>query len=358
MFAQFQSKYPFSSLTSELVEIFQGKYIVRAIVQIEGVIRATGMAASETIEDAEDKARVRALIVLGISLESQKTPVITPEPNLPQPAPASLNQPVHIETSFVAAKSEAKPQEVAVNNNSFVRAKTEVEPEEIPVNNDSPVTAKSEVKPQEIPQPLPTQNQQLQFYSPVTAKSEVKPQEIPQPLPTQNQQLQFDSPVTAKNEVKPQEIPQPLPTTNYQPSQFDAAPPTTNYEQPQFFDAPVEDRSMMFDNLPQENLIPGLTPNNVTPFIPRSYESTEDVTPQATTTKRKKKNEHEDLSDPIAKIGVEMDRLDWSIEQGREHLKKTYNKRARSLLNDEELIDFLRFLESQPTPPTPVDPGF
>jgi hypothetical protein len=311
MFAQFQSKYPFSSLTSELVEIFQGKYIVRAIVQIEGVIRATGMAASETIEDAEDKARVRALIVLGISLESEKTPVITPEPNLPQPAPASLNQPVHIETSFVAVKSEVKPQE-------------------IPVNNDSPVTV----------------------------KSEVKPQEMPQPLPTSNQQLQFDSPVTAKNEVKPQEIPQPLPTSNYQPSQFDAAPATTNYEQPQFFDASVEDRSMMFDNLPQENLIPGLTPSNVTPFIPRSYESTEDVTPQATTTKRKKKNEHEDLSDPIAKIGVEMDRLDWSIEQGREHLKKTYNKRARSLLNDEELIDFLRFLESQPTPPTPVDPGF
>jgi hypothetical protein len=339
MFAQFQSKYPFSSLTSELVEIFQGKYIVRAIVQIEGVIRATGMAASETIENAEDKARVRALIVLGISLESQTTPVITPEPNLPQPAPASLNQPVHIETRFVAAKSEAKPQEV-------------------PVNNDSPVTAKSEVKPQEIPQPLPTKNQQLQFDSPVTAKSEVKPQEIPQPLPTSNQQLQFDSPLTAKSEVKPQEIPQPLPTSNYQPSQFDAAPPTTNYEQPQFFDASVEDGSMMFDNLPQENLIPGLTPNNVTPFIPRSYESTEDVTPQATTTKRKKKNEHEDLSDPIAKIGVEMDRLDWSIEQGREHLKKTYNKRARSLLNDEELIDFLRFLESQPTPPTPVDPGF
>ncbi|MBW4668300.1 MAG: hypothetical protein KME60_12965 [Cyanomargarita calcarea GSE-NOS-MK-12-04C] len=306
MFAQFQSKYPFSSLTSELVEIFQGKYIVRAIVQIEGVIRATGMAASETIEDAEDKARVRALMVLEISLESQKTPVITPEPNLPQPAPAPLNQPVHIETRSVAAKSEAKPQEI---------------PQGLPVNNNSPVTAKNEVKPQEIPQPL-------QFDSPVTAKNEVKPQEIPQPLPTNNQQLQFD-----------------------------AAPPEKP-QQPQFFEPPVEDRSMMFDNLPKENLIPGITPNNITPFIPRSYDSREDVTPLETTTKRKKKSEPEDLSDPIAKIGVEMDRLDWSIEQGREHLKKTYNKRARSLLNDEELIDFLRFLESQPTPLAPADPGF
>jgi hypothetical protein len=322
MFAQFQSKYPFSSLTSELVEIFQGKYIVRAIVQIEGVIRATGMAASETIEDSEDKARVRALMVLGISLESQKTPVITPEPNLPQPAPASLNQPVYIETTPVAAKSEAKPQEVAQG---------------LPVNNNSPVTA----------------------------KSEVKPQEIPQPLPTNNQQLQFDSPVTAKSEVKPQEIPQSLPTTNYQQPQFDPVPPekpqqpSTNYQQPQFFDSSVDDGSMMFDNLPEENLIPGITGNNVTPFIPRSYDSREDVTPQTTTTtKRKKKSEPEDLSDPIAKIDVEMDRLNWSIEQGREHLKKTYNKRARSLLNDEELIDFLRFLESQPTPLAPVDPGF
>jgi hypothetical protein len=331
MFAQFQSKYPFSSLTSELVEIFQGKYIVRAIVQIEGVIRATGMAASETIEDAEDKARVRALMVLEISLESQKTPVITPEPNLPQPAPASLNQPVYIETMFVPGKSEAKPQEVSQG---------------LPVNNNSPLTAKSEVKPQEVSQGLPVNNN-----SPVTPKSEVKPQEIPQPLPTNNQQLQFDSYITAKNEVKPQEIPQSLPTNNYQTSK-------EKPQQPQFLSASVEERSMMFDNLPEENLIPGITSNNVTPFIPRSFDSTEDVTPQATTSKGKKKSEHEDLSDPIAKIGVEMDRLDWSIEQGREHLKKTYNKRARSLLNDEELIDFLRFLESQPTPPAPVDPGF
>ncbi len=67
MLAQFQSLYPNGSLISELVQIFQGKYIVRASVQIEGETRATGMAAAETVEAAEDQARTRALIVLGIT---------------------------------------------------------------------------------------------------------------------------------------------------------------------------------------------------------------------------------------------------------------------------------------------------
>ena len=58
---------PTAVLISELVQIFQGKYIVRASVQIEGVTRATGMAAAETVEAAEDQARTRALIVLGIT---------------------------------------------------------------------------------------------------------------------------------------------------------------------------------------------------------------------------------------------------------------------------------------------------
>ncbi|MCJ8281694.1 MAG: hypothetical protein MJK14_18010 [Rivularia sp. ALOHA_DT_140] len=64
MLAQFQSLYPTGSLTTELLQIHHGKYIVRSSVSIENVIRSTGMAAAETIEEAEDRSRTRALMVL------------------------------------------------------------------------------------------------------------------------------------------------------------------------------------------------------------------------------------------------------------------------------------------------------
>ena len=102
----------------------------------------------------------------------------------------------------------------------------------------------------------------------------------------------------------------------------------------------------------EHNPLPEISTSNVTPFAPRSYTPQPDVgTP---TTKKNKKSEPVDHSDTIAKIDVEMQRLSWTTEQGRDHLKKTYGKRARSLLDPEELLDFLKYLESQTTPIDPL----
>lgn len=57
-----------------------------------------------------------------------------------------------------------------------------------------------------------------------------------------------------------------------------------------------------------------------------------------------------DLSDIIAQTDVEMTRLGWSNVQGRSYLEKTFNKRSRQQLTDEELLTFLLYLESQATP--------
>lgn len=54
------------SLISELLNIHEGKYIVKAIIQVGGSTLATGLSAATSIEQAEDQARVRALVVLGI----------------------------------------------------------------------------------------------------------------------------------------------------------------------------------------------------------------------------------------------------------------------------------------------------
>lgn len=58
-----------------------------------------------------------------------------------------------------------------------------------------------------------------------------------------------------------------------------------------------------------------------------------------------------DFSEVIAQTDVEMHRLCWTTEQGLEHLKKNYGKRSRILLTEVELLDFLQYLASQPTPP-------
>ncbi len=68
MYAQFRAQYPMGSLTSELLQAHEGNYVVRAVVQVGSTTLATGLSAAPTIEQAEDRARARALIVLGIEL--------------------------------------------------------------------------------------------------------------------------------------------------------------------------------------------------------------------------------------------------------------------------------------------------
>lgn len=57
-----------------------------------------------------------------------------------------------------------------------------------------------------------------------------------------------------------------------------------------------------------------------------------------------------DLSDIIAQTDVELQRLGWTVAQGREYLESTYGKRSRHDLSDEELLEFLLYLEAQPNP--------
>ncbi|GAX39596.1 hypothetical protein NIES4075_05520 [Tolypothrix sp. NIES-4075] len=256
MLAQFQSLYPNGSLTSELVQIWSGKYIVRASVHIEGIIRATGMAAAETVEAAEDQARNRALMVLGMttsSSESTVSPKSIPQVQLnPHPAVNSVKQ-----TEAIA--SEQTP---------------------------SPVLA-----PTTQPEATSLSDSYNQDYEPRFAM-----------------------------------------TSNREPE----------------FDIPMQNWAMLDEGgEPEENSLPTPAASNVRQFAPRNY-TTEDV--PSLKSKRNNKSQPIDLSDVIAKTDVEIERLGWTKEQGKEHLKKTYGKLGRTLLTEEELLDFLRYLELQPDP--------
>ncbi|MEH1905841.1 MAG: hypothetical protein V7L04_31800 [Nostoc sp.] len=64
-----------------------------------------------------------------------------------------------------------------------------------------------------------------------------------------------------------------------------------------------------------------------------------------------KKSEGERIEDLMNKTDAEMQRLGWTISQGREHLFKYYRKRSRLLLTEEELDNFLLFLQLTDSPP-------
>jgi formylglycine-generating enzyme required for sulfatase activity len=59
-----------------------------------------------------------------------------------------------------------------------------------------------------------------------------------------------------------------------------------------------------------------------------------------------------DYSDLIARTNVELKRLGWTNQQARDYLLRTYTygKRSRQLITDAQLLDFLHYLESEPSP--------
>ncbi|MBE9006350.1 hypothetical protein IQ259_15100 [Fortiea sp. LEGE XX443] len=276
MLAQFQSLYPNGSLISELVDIFQGKYIVRASVQIDGVTRATGLAAAETVEAAEDQARTRALMVLGVT----SSPQTQAEPSPKSTIPVQLNS--------------------VINTTADLRESTYF------FTKDEDVGSATNMA--ETSLPLPTdKNIQPDLFVTETLSAD-----------TYNQDLSPNLPLT----------------TSQEPA----------------FATPGDNLEIEVSHQPGTPTFSGMAASNVTPFTPRSYSSQENTPASTGTSKRKKKAEPVDLSDVIAKTDVELQRLGWTPEQGREHLIKTYGKRGRTLLTEEELHSFLQHLQSQPDP--------
>jgi hypothetical protein len=61
-------------------------------------------------------------------------------------------------------------------------------------------------------------------------------------------------------------------------------------------------------------------------------------------------NDRQRFGDLMTKTDNEMQRLGWSVEKGREHLVRYYGKRSRLLLTEEELDNFLLYLQLTDSP--------
>jgi hypothetical protein len=260
MLTQFRKLYPHGSIISELLKMDRGKYIVRVLVQIEGVTLATGMAAADTIESAEDSARNRALALL----EPLETAIVPEKPEI-QPQIALVPQ----------AKETVKP--------TFPAPKKEVEISE-PTFKPSPLPETSSYNTPEREPEFSKNTSALYEPEPLVLDSEE------QAMPTGQSFANATEPLDKSAFIAEPELEaEPEIATSYKLSLEDAvtAPPTS----------PVGEQ---------------LDPHEI-----------------------------------IERTDLLMKQLGWTNEKGRTYLKETYGKRSRHLLNDDELLQFLQYLENQ-----------
>ncbi len=352
--AQFQSLYPEGSIISELIQIHHDKYIVRVNVQVQGVTRVTGMAAAETIEVAEDRARERALMVL-----KQTNPQNNP-PNPAIQAQEAQGHSPHFNTKEINTQEVAVKAQLDLNQQKISQTTESQTAIGAIKHNQPPIPEKSVVKEATPAKQFEPNPRELKFNK--AQADEVLPAGDEDKFTAAKSTYNYQgSGFTANIDAPPQEINQP---------NLDSG--GINVDSQLTFDSPLSENVV---NTPDEgtiqNQLPLMSSTNVQSFMSpeHSIEEEPKVTASvekksSSSTRKKKKTEPKDatqpksLLDPIAEIDVEMRRLGWTREQGREHLIQTYNKRARSLLTDEQLLEFLEYLKSQPTPADPLDPGF
>ncbi len=287
MFSQFRAQYPTGSLISELLQIHEGNYIVRVLVQLGGYTLATGLAAHPNLEQAEDQARLRALAVLGLNLSAQAA--------VPQVAAVQgATVPPVVAPSPVAVSSPSpvpQPQVALLTDRETEQAQEALKPEQsTPVFQTEP-----EVTPPEPPVVVPLQ--------PAV------------PEPTITEEFTLTNPVETVPEL--------------------AANGGEFFESKDHSITQLEEFSVSSSDLSAETSNgSGHHVNAGQPSLTMLPE-TEDPD-----------NDSFDFPGVSMKVGLELKRISWTPEQEIDYLKFAYGKQSRSLLSNSQLLEFLHYLQT------------
>lgn len=279
MLTQLQIHYPKGSLVTELVAIEHGQYIVRCLVQNEGTILVTGMAAAHTVEVAEDQARSRAMLALGID-------------------------------TTVTSQAQSSSGNSSINTTVTQQARSSSEQGSMS-STPMPVVSTPIAETPVLPITMPAS----------MAKNQPQP-EIFTTSETSKMSVEANTPVAQKT------------TASQIVDELSFSEPLS-YDSEKLEIAPEGESDWMTQKSPPQDTPLASYQNEVEP------ETTSAVSSTAAPI---------DFSDVIARTNVELKRLGWTNQQGRDYLVQTYGKRSRQLLTDEELLDFLKHLESEPLP--------
>lgn len=286
LFAQLQARYPMSSLVTELIQCHENSFVVRASVHIGEMVIATGMAANPILEKAEDQARLRALEILGIEPSSAVSPTIAP---LSSTSHLSLTPSPQTDSSWLESVSP-------------------------PSLNNAPDLSFSPPAPEIDP-----------MFSNRSNTETIVPETDSIDLPTTD----YSSTFTSSFE------PSPDPEDDYFPEDANSLESSYPLEAPYSLDISSVDVEA--------------TPTGKGITKPKSSSSAKAKATKPEPAISPIDDEPDDLSNLIALTDIEMDRVGWTKQQGREYLKSTYGKSTRQRLDIDELMDFLNYLRALPS---------
>lgn len=297
MLAEFRTRYPQGSLISELIDIDRGLYLVKVAIQVEGIILATGLAGMDKIELAEDRARERALSALALEVHPTAHPSTAREKTVTSSPPSpKLEEPVLATVTDHPANSDNKNNKNTINNPSA--EDTAVVANFIPAATSTAATEQTTTETEQPP---------IAFSEPSKTPSTLST------LATSTSELRELDNQKSEPEVE----------ASTEPNQGTLFAQT--------------------DNLPS---------SRVPEPLPEPDTTEEKSTPEATSEIPVSQTEVVDMDFNQIKhqTDIEIKRLGWTRDDGRNFLQSHYGKRSRLHLTDEELLEFLHYLESLPTP--------
>ena len=317
MFAEFRSLYPAGQLICELLTVHHGKFVVRCLVQVDGKTIATAMSAAESVEDAEDRARLRAIAVLGFAAPDRASASVSPAPVAPVapvaavPVPPTDAVPVPVGPALAPLPVLEMPgaDKLPVSHQSnFVKTEAKL--------NEEPIAP--------VPEPLPptVDRAEASGFVPKQLDSDAwLSSSYGEPLP------ELDVPAGSQSEVL-------------------QGAASVRELQPIAVGIPsdaIEDNSDTIAHI--EAILRRLkwTKKQETDCLEHNYGKSS-----------QRELSSEQLGDFLEYLEIysrtteEIQRLKWNPSQGKDYLKQGYGKEARHFLNQVELLDFLQYLESLP----------
>jgi hypothetical protein len=319
MLAQFRALYPTGQLICELLTIHHGKFVVRCLVQVDGQTLATGMSAAESVEDAEDRARLRSLALLAFAA----VPIPAPIEPVPVPAPVAAAVPI----PAPAIEPVAVPAPVAA-----VPALAPLPVLEMPVADQFA---------------LPHQSN---FVNTESKFNEEPIAPVPEPLPPTVDRVE---------------------TTGFSPKQIDSdawlsssyGEPLPELEVPSLSDrelsqgaAEVRELQPIAMGIPSDSIEDASdTIAQIDAILMRlKWKKTQesDCLKHNYGVSSQRELSNEQLVDFLEYLEIysrtteEIKRLGWTPSQGKDYLKQGYGQEARHFLKQEQLFDFLQYLES------------
>jgi hypothetical protein len=322
LFSQLQSRYPTSSLITELVHVQDGSFTVRAMAQISGTPLASSMASAPTVEQAEDHARLRLLHLLGLN------------PGFHQELQSSFSNfsgSRELNSGLATAASATALKSLSSLPLPFPAAPAETQAELLADPLANSLANGNLLERRSPPVAVPPPPPEIADPPLVFEFSEADAPSAPQPVYAFGSSATLDRSATQPLEVTA-EAPAVTPVAKSRPSKAKtAAVPAAESPQPEFPSPESSSPESLKDESSQTGLPKAIAEPVGLPVI--------------------------DLTPIFLQIEDEMERIGWTKAQGRSHLKAAYGKRSRQELTDEELTDFLSHLQSCPGAAVQAEPG-